>query len=321
MNPISVEQEDVLTTACDVLVLKHAQTYYGADAAVAAALGLSESENLDLAPGKYGSIPAGGKLVCKRVLFLGVGSLGDFGYAEIRKFSKDALTILAHADYERDSIAMTMHGAGYGLDEREAFNAQVAGLLEYLASPENGWRPKHISIVEWDANRAQRLSALLAQILPEAGNATPGSAPRKSMQASIPDAGVASDLKQRIFVAMPYTDEMEDVFEFGIKEPFQAAGYLCEGYPPSAYIGDVMEKIKRYIESATVVVAEMTGSNPNVYLEVGYAWGKGVRTLLVARKGEKLGFDLETHTCIFYKTVKDLNSQLVEFLPLLNAQS
>ena len=59
------------------------------------------------------------------MLFIGVPALGDFGYREIREFSKNALTILASQNWENKSIAMTMHGVGYGLDEREAFSAKL----------------------------------------------------------------------------------------------------------------------------------------------------------------------------------------------------
>jgi hypothetical protein len=66
-----------------------------------------------------------------------------------------------------------------------------------------------------------------------------------------------------------------------------------------------------------VVVADMSGSNPNVYLEVGYAWGKGVPTLLVARDGEELKFDVKTHRCVYYKNISHLRKQLAELLPQL----
>lgn len=55
---------------------------------------------------------------------------------------------------EYESVAMTMHGVGYGLDEREPFTAQVAGLLDYLTAGGSSWEPKKILIVERDVNRS-----------------------------------------------------------------------------------------------------------------------------------------------------------------------
>jgi hypothetical protein len=140
---------------------------------------------------------------------------------------------------------------------------------------------------------------------------------REITKASIPDAGASSNLKQHVFVAMPYDLAMEDVFEFGIREPVNAAGCLCERCDRSVFTGDVLERIKLRIATATVVVADMSGSNPNVYLEVGYAWGKGVPTLLVARDGEELKFDVKTHRCVYYKNISHLRKQLAELLPQL----
>ncbi len=61
-----------------------------------------------------------------------------------------------------------------------------------------------------------------------------------------------------------------------------------------------------------MVIADVTGSNPNVYLEVGYAWGRDIPTLLVARAGEALKFDVKTQKCIYYKNITHLRKQLAQ---------
>ncbi|WP_295583442.1 hypothetical protein [uncultured Lamprocystis sp.] len=116
---------------------------------------------------------------------------------------------------------------------------------------------------------------------------------------------------------MPYDEDMQDVYEFGICEPVNASGCLCERCDRSAFTGEVLDRIRKRIASATVVIADMTGANPNVYLEVGYAWGKGVPVLLVAKKGEQLQFDVRIHRCIYYKNISDLRKQLLHLMPEL----
>jgi len=312
---ITVVNGDITETACDLLVLKHAQRLYGADAAVARVLEMDPAEPV-LAPGEHLLVPTKGKLRCDRVLFIGVESLYQFGYSEIRAFAKKALSLLTEFDDSPQTIAMTIHGVRYGLDEREAFTAQVAGLLEYLASSSVPSPTRRILIVERDTKRAQRLSEMLREILLESGFSKED--PRtESGKAGLPDAGVTSDMKHHIFVAMSFNEEMEDIYEFGIREPVNSAGCLCERCDRDVYIGDVLERIKGRIASATVVLAEMTGANPNVYLEVGYAWGKGVPTLLVARKGQELLFDVSRHRCLYYRNIKHLRKQLADELPKL----
>ncbi len=118
-----------------------------------------------------------------------------------------------------------------------------------------------------------------------------------------------------IFVAMPYGEEMLDVFEFGICEPIIAAGFECERCDRSVYTGNVMERIKERIASSLLVIADLTFSNPNVYLEVGYAWGKEVPTLLIAKSGQELIFDVKTYRCVYYTNIADLRKKLTTLIP------
>lgn len=260
-------------------------------------------------------IPTGGRLAAKAVLYVGVPQLLEFGYGDIRECSRESLEILAGQDCEKANIAMTMYGAGLWLDEREAFHAQIAGIMEYLEAPAHGWVPDWIAIWERDANCARRLTQVLEDLQP-ATVMTAEAAGRAGPARTIPDAGVASEGKKHVFVAMPYDDEtMLDVYVFGVCGPVNEAGCLCERCDQSAFTGDVLDRIKSRISSASVVIADMTGANPNVYLEVGYAWGQGVPTLLIARKGEELLFDVKTHRCLYYKNISDLKRQLIDLLP------
>ena len=313
---IVTANRDVTEFQCDVLVLKYAQALYGADFVVTRLLGLTASD-LRIHPGDHLLVPAPGTPF-GHVLFMGVPTLDAFGYGEIRTFATNVLHVVSKMDVAHAHVAMTMHGAGYGLDEREAFTAQVAGVLEYSSSAHPGVPPERVTIVERNLGRFHRITALLDQILAGTiGDATLSSA--SLPEQSIPDAGISSDSKRFVFVAMPYNDEMVDVFEFGIREPVNNAGCLCERCDREVFTGDVLDHIKLRIAQADVVIADMTGSNPNVYLEVGYAWGKGVQTLLVARAGEELKFDVKMHNCLYYKNINDLRKQLTDFMARLMA--
>jgi nucleoside 2-deoxyribosyltransferase len=83
------------------------------------------------------------------------------------------------------------------------------------------------------------------------------------------------------------------------------------------FTGDILYRIKSQIETASLVIADLTGANPNVYLEVGYAWGKGRPTLLLAKKGHDLKFDVQGQKCIFYENIVELEKRLQVDLPTL----
>lgn len=109
---------------------------------------------------------------------------------------------------------------------------------------------------------------------------------------------------------MPFSKDLEDVYVFGIQGPVNTAGYLCERVDMTTFTGDILDRIKSRIETGTLVIADLTGANANVYLEVGYAWGKNRPTLLLAKKEDDLKFDVRGQRCIVYKNIVDLSKKL-----------
>ncbi len=51
--------------------------------------------------------------------------------------------------------------------------------------------------------------------------------------------------------------------------------------------------------------------NPNVFLEVGYAWGLGKPTVLILREGVEPPFDVQSHRILRYSRLGELR-KLVE---------
>lgn len=318
---ISVKEANVLDVPADVLVLKYAQGFHGVDRIVASRLQDASLNHADttLVPGGHVVLPSSGNLAAPAVMFVGVSTLYEFGYPEIRSFAAEAMKILADELPEAESVSMTIHGVGYGLDEREAFLAQVGGLLDAFR---NRAMPKYLErvvIVEHDGKRAQRLLKILHESLPLKYIADAFTGSGTISPQPLMDAGVTT--KPHVFVAMPFSVEMDDVYRFGIEGPTHSAGYLCERVDMSAFTGDILTRIKSRIESASLVIADVTGANPNVYLEVGYAWGKERPTLIVVREGEELKYDISSQRCIRYKSISDLANQLGSIVKALVANS
>lgn len=309
---VSVEYGDVAEFPCDVLVLKYAQALYGADARVADLLDTEVSPRL----GNYELLPGQGRVPARNVLFVGVAPLVEFGYGPIREFASYALQVVVHQLPEAEHVAMTMHGVGYGLDERESFLAQLGGLFDALRDFPFPLSLRRITFVERSRGRANRLQEILDEYLPGAA----GVRNARTSEAKLSGAGPASHTKPHVFVAMPFADEMEDVYIFGIQGPVNAAGFLCERVDMARFTGDILERIKQRIETADLVIADLTGANPNVYLEVGYAWGRNRPVLLLSRKVEELCFDVKGHRCIVYKSIADLARRLAAELPAFGGE-
>jgi len=305
---ISIVQADALTFPVDVLILKHAQALYGVDAQVVHCLDANRGgvfAPVHLPPvGAVNLVDSRGLLGAKDVLFIGVVPLGQFGYAEIREFARHSLKALAEKVPDAAHIAMTLHGVGFGLDETEAFRSQLAGLIEAWQSGECPPGLQRVSILEHNERRGERLRSQLDEILPNGLEALSGASKARSKAALQTDAlrtaGAGSRGKAHVFVAMPFAKEFDDRFHYGIHKAIQAAGYLCERADMSSFTGDVLAWVKERIDSAALVVADLSGGNPNVYLEVGYAWGKGLPTVLVASEQKDLLFDVRGQRCLIY---------------------
>lgn len=314
MDKVHVVEGDATKVTGDVLVLKYAQNFFGVDAAVAHLLAEGNPlVNMRPAPGRHVIVPTEGRLGVTFVVFVGVVRLPDLDYGQIRSFSKLALKILASALPDARRIILTVHGPGYGLDEKEAFLALTAGIRDAFIEGSYPRQLTHLLILERNQGRAQRLSQAFTDF--KAALAIPRGATLSDTESRMLDVGVASSQKPHVFVAMPFAKgKMEDVYGFGIQGAVNAAGYLCERIDFTTFTGDVLDRIRDRIESASLVIADLTGANANVYLEVGYAWGRGKQTVLLAEEDTDLKFDVRGQRCLLYSNITDLAKKLAETL-------
>jgi len=61
---------------------------------------------------------------------------------------------------------------------------------------------------------------------------------------------------------------------------------------------DIFTKLHR----SSVVLADITGQRPNCFLEFGYALGRGLATMLMAKEGTSHPFDITTFSALHWKT-------------------
>lgn len=315
---IAVVKGDALEFRADVLALKYAQSLHGVDRVAHQALGRAGVKLKLPKPGTQRIIASGGAVAADRILFVGVQPLQDLGYAGIRTFARRALSSLADQKGKLRRVALTIHGPGFGLDETEAFESELAGVLDAIGKNEYPDSLELVSFVEMDKKRVRRLAEVLRRLVPtgsvsRGGRGTLSGLDRPAKK-TLRTAGSGSASKPRVFVAMPFADEMGDTFHYGIQGAVNAAGLLAERADLATFAGDVMDWVKTRISSAKLVIADLTTANANVYLEVGYAWGKGVPTILLAKSTADLKFDVKGQRCIIYSSISDLEAKLAREL-------
>ena len=328
---------NALKAKVDVLALKYAQHFYGVDSAAQQALagaGVSISE-LKVRVGEHALVGTSGSLGAKTALFVGVPRLHEFQYEEIRHFSTQVLTILARRAPDVQTIAMTIHGVSYGLDAEECAQQQLMGVDDALVAGSYPANLKRIELVELGRSRFEMLGDVLKQHF-SSRPVPPGWRSRSRMEwplgpvpkptrsrasstrairSTVAQIAKSPAKKRSVFVAMPVDKRMRDIWRFGIRTPVRSAGLLCERMDEAHFTGEILKMIWKGIEEADLVIADLTGTNPNVFLEVGYAWGIERPTLLLCRKradGDepKLPFDVAIHKCLYYEDATDLEEQL-----------
>jgi hypothetical protein len=95
-----------------------------------------------------------------------------------------------------------------------------------------------------------------------------------------------------IFVLMPFSKQFDDVFELGIRPAAEAVGAYAERADGQSYAGSVVDRIHNQINKSDVIVADLTGGNPNVFYEVGYAHALNKLVILLAGDAAAVPFNL-----------------------------
>lgn len=74
------------------------------------------------------------------------------------------------------------------------------------------------------------------------------------------------------------------------------------------------QEIFTKLHRSSVVIADLTGDRPNCFLELGYALGRGLSTIVTVREGTKLPFDITTFSGHYWKSTGTADEKRRAFL-------
>jgi hypothetical protein len=106
------------------------------------------------------------------------------------------------------------------------------------------------------------------------------------------------------FVLMPFSDfnDIQSVYENHIKPIIENKCELkCERADDIHNISGVMQSVWESINRARIIIAEMTGKNPNVFYELGIAHTLGKPVIMITQSMDYVPFDLKHLRCIVYE--------------------
>jgi hypothetical protein len=103
--------------------------------------------------------------------------------------------------------------------------------------------------------------------------------------------------RPRAFVAMPFEEPFNTMYREVIQPEGERLGLDVVRVDELTGPGIIFEDIMR---ESKVVIAEITAPNQNVFYELGYAHALHKPTILLARRGRELPFDIRSYRVIFY---------------------
>jgi nucleoside 2-deoxyribosyltransferase len=97
----------------------------------------------------------------------------------------------------------------------------------------------------------------------------------------------------KVFTVMPFSEALDGIWKAGIEGACQTLGYQVDRADSINRPGFIVNQIYDLIADADVIIGEMTGANPNVFYEIGFAHALGKETILLATSRDDLNvFDL-----------------------------
>lgn len=114
--------------------------------------------------------------------------------------------------------------------------------------------------------------------------------------------------KKTIFTMMPFHSEFNDVWN-EIKQTISSINYnenhpvefYCIRLDEVTYPRNIIDNMMELIRDADICIADVTGGNPNVMFEIGYAYALNKPVILLIQNSTVVPFDISTDRQIRYE--------------------
>ena len=104
----------------------------------------------------------------------------------------------------------------------------------------------------------------------------------------------------RAFVLMPFREELDWAYEKLVKPAFEAAAYEVIRADDIDSQQSILKDIVTAIVASDVIIADLTGANPNVYYELGLSHALKKQVVLLSQDVSAAPFDLRSYRIIEY---------------------
>jgi len=121
-----------------------------------------------------------------------------------------------------------------------------------------------------------------------------------------------------VFVIMPFNPEFNDVWKGGILRAAKAESFVPIRVDMINRSTNITEDIVESIAKCRLAIVDVTGNNPNVMFELGYAMAKDKQNIIISQSVDYLPFDIRNIRTIVYSNtwngIEELRGKIQEFL-------
>lgn len=122
--------------------------------------------------------------------------------------------------------------------------------------------------------------------------------------------------KHQALVLMPFAAEFDDLYR-AVKEVFTGLGFACERMDELQYVGDVVVKLYEKLAESEFIIADITGNNPNVFYEMGYADALEKTVIILKHQSSEAPFDVRVRRLLVYDDLTQLKGGLTTMVKAL----
>ena len=120
--------------------------------------------------------------------------------------------------------------------------------------------------------------------------------------------------EKSVFVIMPFIKDLNDTYKVGIKETLVGLGYDCYRADEILHKRNIMCRgICKPMQEASIIIADMTNKNTNVFFELGLAYGFEKEILLLSQSIDDIPFDLRGIQTIIYDGIIMLRDEIKKY--------
>lgn len=120
----------------------------------------------------------------------------------------------------------------------------------------------------------------------------------------------------KVFVLTPFHNTFNPTYD-AIAKVCNRVGLLCSRGDEEFIRGDVLSHILKELTSASIIIANIDGRNPNVFYELGIAHALDKDVILITSSLSEVPFDLQSQRLIIWDTLESLENLLTTTLTRL----